>query len=144
MPLIRYHTGDEACFLSEPCPCGTALRRLGRINGRIAEPVRLPQGSTLSIRDLDQALLPLPGLLGYQAQLEIKERESSLFLTLYATHAASAETLSAQALHAVASTTLARLPDAERPRLKAQAIAAWPWASQGPVKSRIVNNACNT
>jgi phenylacetate-coenzyme A ligase PaaK-like adenylate-forming protein len=35
MPLIRYRTGDAARMLPGPCPCGSPLRRLGPILGRI-------------------------------------------------------------------------------------------------------------
>ena len=35
MPLIRYRTGDIACFSSEPCVCGTFLKTMGRVFGRI-------------------------------------------------------------------------------------------------------------
>lgn len=36
MPLVRYRTGDAAHWLSGPCRCGSPLRRLGRVLGRIA------------------------------------------------------------------------------------------------------------
>ncbi|OLN25533.1 Phenylacetate-coenzyme A ligase [Desulfovibrio sp. DV] len=35
VPLVRYRTGDAARMLPGPCPCGSALRRLGPILGRI-------------------------------------------------------------------------------------------------------------
>uniref|UniRef100_I2PXS7 Coenzyme F390 synthetase n=1 Tax=Desulfovibrio sp. U5L TaxID=596152 RepID=I2PXS7_9BACT len=35
MPFVRYRTGDAARMLSGPCPCGSLLRRLGPILGRI-------------------------------------------------------------------------------------------------------------
>ena len=35
VPLIRYRTGDAARMLPGPCPCGSRLRRLGPILGRI-------------------------------------------------------------------------------------------------------------
>ncbi len=35
MPLIRYRTGDVATLLSGPCPCGSPLRRLSSLQGRI-------------------------------------------------------------------------------------------------------------
>ena len=34
MPLIRYRTGDFSRWLPEPCPCGSVLRRLGRVGDR--------------------------------------------------------------------------------------------------------------
>ena len=35
MPLVRYRTGDVACLLTAPCACGSPLRRLGPVRGRI-------------------------------------------------------------------------------------------------------------
>jgi phenylacetate-coenzyme A ligase PaaK-like adenylate-forming protein len=35
MPLLRYRTGDVARMLPGPCPCGSPLRRLGPVTGRI-------------------------------------------------------------------------------------------------------------
>ncbi len=35
MPLIRYRTGDVAKILTNPCPCGSPLRRLSPLLGRI-------------------------------------------------------------------------------------------------------------
>lgn len=35
MPFVRYRTGDAARMLAGPCPCGSRLRRLGPILGRI-------------------------------------------------------------------------------------------------------------
>ena len=35
MPLVRYRTGDVACLLPAPCACGSPLRRLGPVRGRI-------------------------------------------------------------------------------------------------------------
>ena len=37
MPLIRYRTGDQSRFLMAPCPCGSHLRRLERVEGRLEE-----------------------------------------------------------------------------------------------------------
>lgn len=35
LPLIRYRTGDVAAILPGPCRCGSPLRRLGRVVGRL-------------------------------------------------------------------------------------------------------------
>ena len=39
MPLVRYRTGDVARMLPGPCACGSPLRRLGPVLGRIERPV---------------------------------------------------------------------------------------------------------
>ncbi len=36
LPLVRYRTGDAARLLPGPCPCGSTLRRLGPVLGRLA------------------------------------------------------------------------------------------------------------
>ena len=45
MPLVRYRTGDVACLLPAPCACGSPLRRLGPVRGRIerknGQPLRI-------------------------------------------------------------------------------------------------------
>ena len=38
MPLVRYRTGDVARILPGPCACGSPLRRLGPVLGRIERP----------------------------------------------------------------------------------------------------------
>lgn len=35
LPLLRYRTGDAARLLPGPCPCGSPLRRLGPVQGRL-------------------------------------------------------------------------------------------------------------
>lgn len=39
MPLIRYRTGDVAALLPGPCACGSPLRRLGPVRGRVERTV---------------------------------------------------------------------------------------------------------
>lgn len=41
MPLVRYRTGHRAAVMAVSCPCGTVLRRLENVNGRIAGEVTL-------------------------------------------------------------------------------------------------------
>ena len=82
MPLIRYRTGDLARFLPEPCPCGTVLRRLERVKGRISARVRLSGGESFAMADLDEALFPLPFLLNYHPQLMRTEAGEVLALVI--------------------------------------------------------------
>lgn len=44
MPLVRYRTDDLVTTESEPCPCGRAFPRVGRIVGRTSGTVILPDG----------------------------------------------------------------------------------------------------
>ncbi len=69
MPLIRYRTGDLSRFLPDSCPCGTALRRMDRVRGRLKDFAQVGESHWLGIVDLDDVLFPIPGLLDYQAVL---------------------------------------------------------------------------
>src|SRR5699024_7099912 len=57
MPLLRYRTGDWGRMRTEPCGCGCLKPRLEEVKGRLEDGVRLPDGSLLSIRQLDELLL---------------------------------------------------------------------------------------
>jgi phenylacetate-coenzyme A ligase PaaK-like adenylate-forming protein len=82
MPLIRYRTGDLARFLPEPCPCGSRLRRLGKIAGRRANGAAIGQSIRLTMAALDEALFTLPGVIDFQAELVPGEGPPGLRLTV--------------------------------------------------------------
>lgn len=82
MPLIRYRTGDLAAWIATPCPCGSALRRMGWVRGRRREMIRLADGSMLDLADLDEALFALPGVIDFQASLHSAPDGDHLQLTL--------------------------------------------------------------
>jgi phenylacetate-CoA ligase len=69
MPFIRYRTGDLSRFIPEPCPCGSVLRRLARIEGRKGGPVAIGEGVRLAMADLDEALFALRGILDFSASV---------------------------------------------------------------------------
>lgn len=69
MPLLRYRTGDRSRFLPSPCPCGSMLRRMERVSGRLHASIALKGGISISIAALDEILLRDPGLLAYQAEM---------------------------------------------------------------------------
>jgi phenylacetate-CoA ligase len=83
MPLVRYRTGDLSAFLPDPCPCGTALKRLERVGGRWKEMVRVGPRRWLSIADLDEALFPIPGLINYQVRLTSEGSQDRLEITVF-------------------------------------------------------------
>jgi phenylacetate-coenzyme A ligase PaaK-like adenylate-forming protein len=84
MPLIRYRTGDLARFIPGPCPCGTVLKRLDRIQGRLRGAVELEKGRRLSIPDLDEIVFAVPGVMDYQAEVYRKAGKSHLRLKVHA------------------------------------------------------------
>jgi len=84
MPLIRYRTGDLGRLLPDPCPCGGATTRLGRVSGRLANRLDLGKGAFLPMWRLDEALFDLAGVLDYRAGLEIDRGRRKLKLTVQA------------------------------------------------------------
>jgi phenylacetate-CoA ligase len=82
MPLIRYRTGDRSRFLTDPCPCGTVLKRMDHVTGRISEAVHLSGGHTLSITQLDEVLLDDQSVLSYSAGITKKNGVDCLAITV--------------------------------------------------------------
>jgi phenylacetate-coenzyme A ligase PaaK-like adenylate-forming protein len=100
MPLIRYRTGDLARFLSEPCGCGTVLKRLEWIQGRLASRIQLG-ADMLTMRDLDEAIFPIPDILNYQAAIAQENHRTVLQLILYVRIGSAASQILAQVQEAV-------------------------------------------
>jgi phenylacetate-coenzyme A ligase PaaK-like adenylate-forming protein len=69
MPLIRYRTGDISRFIPGDCPCGTVLRTLEKVRGRISNRMDLGNGHCLTMADLDEALFPIDGVWNFTASL---------------------------------------------------------------------------
>jgi len=72
MPLIRYQTGDRGTLLSESCPCGSSLMRLGEIHGRNVDYVPIPELGRLSPYDFTTTLSVFKDLLQFKV---IRRRE---------------------------------------------------------------------
>lgn len=69
MPLIRYRTGDIGRFYREPCRCGTVLRTMERVSGRIENTIRLHENKFLSMRELDEVIFECKGIVNYEAEI---------------------------------------------------------------------------
>jgi len=82
MPLLRYRTGDLGRLLPGSCPCGSAIRRLDRVLGRLNQIRTLKNGTRLALPDLDELLFALPGLLDFQACLTGTRHQETLQLRL--------------------------------------------------------------
>lgn len=81
MPLIRYRTGDISRMITEPCLCGSQLRRLETIRTRKNTAVSLASGS-LSMADLDEVLFRLPQVIDFTAVLLSGREKKRLKLAL--------------------------------------------------------------
>ncbi len=81
MPLIRYRTGDLSRFITEPCSCGTVLKAMACVRGRIQDSVDLASGKVLTMADLDEALFPIEGLLDFSAAFTHEQGMNHLKIT---------------------------------------------------------------
>lgn len=86
MPLIRYRTGDRARFLTEPCPCGSILRRLSRVPGRLANEVTLGSSIRLRMAALDEAVFAVPQVLNFRVELIPADGFNRLRITIHCDH----------------------------------------------------------
>jgi len=91
MPLVRYRTGDLSRVIPEPCPCGSVLKRLEWVRGRLRGGVPLGSGNLLTVAELDEALFPLPGLLNFQTEMTGSTAAGVLQVTIYAEAAQRSE-----------------------------------------------------
>lgn len=69
MPLIRYRTGDIASFSTNACDCGTFLKTMKKVLGRIENKVVLAENRFLTLRELDETILKYKEVLDYKAYI---------------------------------------------------------------------------
>jgi phenylacetate-coenzyme A ligase PaaK-like adenylate-forming protein len=81
MPLIRYRTGDRSRFIPSVCPCGTNLRRLEKVCGRLDGTIQVGD-QTLSMFELDEVLFPISGLLNFSVAVVGDYQKPSLVIEL--------------------------------------------------------------
>ena len=78
MPLMRYRTGDISRFLTEPCKCGTSLRRLDRITGRKNSLISIGENQHFSISDLDENIFAVSGVIDFTASVDNSRKATKL------------------------------------------------------------------
>ncbi|TCO71825.1 DVU_1553 family AMP-dependent CoA ligase [Marinisporobacter balticus] len=69
MPLIRYRTGDIARFSTIACACGTFLKKMDKVIGRMTNKVVLKNSKEIHLRELDEIILAFREVLDYNATL---------------------------------------------------------------------------
>ncbi|NLE75076.1 MAG: phenylacetate--CoA ligase family protein [Actinobacteria bacterium] len=69
MPLIRYRTGDSGKLLQRPCVCGSVLRCLDRVQGRLQDAVEPTAGVRLTMADLDETVYGAGWVVAFSAEL---------------------------------------------------------------------------
>ena len=66
MPFIRYATGDVITTSAEPCICGRGLPLISRVEGRMLDAIRTPDGRILPGMFFPFLLKEVPGVKQYQ------------------------------------------------------------------------------
>jgi len=72
MPLLRFRTGDLACFHTEPCQCGRTTMRISPIAGRLNHMIKY-KGTTLYPPSIFDVLDNIPYLENYL--IEVSDNE---------------------------------------------------------------------
>jgi phenylacetate-coenzyme A ligase PaaK-like adenylate-forming protein len=140
MPLVRYRTGDLSRFLPEPCPCGTVLKRLEWVRGRLRGGVRFAGRHTLTVADLDEALFPLQGLLNFQVEIAGDLNTDVLRVTLYSGDT-PAEKLCRNARSALEGIPSVRSAvDSGRLSIAPIRTSTENWISTGSIKRKIIDS----
>ena len=74
MPLIRYRTGDIAAFSPLPCPCGTFLKTMKRVRGRLGNDIKIGGNESLALTELDEIILPFREVMDYSVRISADGR----------------------------------------------------------------------
>jgi phenylacetate-CoA ligase len=144
MPLIRYRTGDRARFIADPCSCGSVLRRMDHVSGRITNGVRLKNNAEMPLSLLDEAVFSVSGVLNYHAEIYGTETRDLLQISVY-TGGQNGSDIPDRVRQAVAA--IPRLEDACRQGILAISnilLAQDNWFTSGTAKRRIMDNRIST
>ncbi|MHA6203854.1 phenylacetate--CoA ligase family protein [Dyella soli] len=79
MPLLRYVNGDMATAATGSCPCGRGLPLLSRVDGRVVDMIRTPDGRSLPGVFFPYLMGTTEGVTGFQL---IQRRLDRLDLTV--------------------------------------------------------------
>ncbi len=77
MPMIRYRTRDITKIISEPCPCGRTLRRIGRISSR-SDDMFIIRGVNVFPSQIESALLQVVDSPNYNIILYTENRVDNI------------------------------------------------------------------
>lgn len=70
MNLIRYRTGDLASFSTVSCTCGTFLKTMNRVQGRLNNQISIGENRVFTLTELDEIVFAFRDVLDYQAFLK--------------------------------------------------------------------------
>jgi phenylacetate-CoA ligase len=84
MPLIRFRTGDAARMAPGQCRCGSVLRCLEGVEGRLEDVVDLGRGALLTMAELDEAVYAPDWTLGFSAEISGMPSDSQIVIRVEA------------------------------------------------------------
>lgn len=70
MPLIRYRTSDIASFKTKKCLCGTFLKTMSRVKGRMENRIKIDKDEFIYMRELDEIILSFAEIVNYKVYIE--------------------------------------------------------------------------
>jgi phenylacetate-CoA ligase len=73
MPIVRYKTGDMTRIISEPCACGSILKRIGSVKRRAETTITVGQ-EEIDMRNLDERLFSVPEIVDYRVAVRTERR----------------------------------------------------------------------
>ena len=139
MPLIRYKTGDLARFIPGACPCGSVLKRLGKVRGRLKERIDFDGSIFLSVAELDEVVFFVEGVIDYRAEIERGGDTDRLKLSVHCRPGES-ETVVRKVKEAVERMPVVRrLSDESLLAVDPVAISPESWPTDGVMKRTIID-----
>jgi phenylacetate-CoA ligase len=70
-PLLRYRSYDLSCYIGPPCGCGfSIIGKMGKPLGRSIVETKIGYGERIYPLLFDEAVLAVPGVLGYQMVID--------------------------------------------------------------------------
>jgi phenylacetate-coenzyme A ligase PaaK-like adenylate-forming protein len=83
LPLIRYRSGDRARILPEPCACGSPLKRLDRVAGRLDDNQAFIANVPITMPELEECLFGLKGVADFSAAYDAKSNRMELKVAIF-------------------------------------------------------------
>jgi phenylacetate-CoA ligase len=139
MPLIRYRTGDLAAFVPTPCPCGSVLRRMQPVRGRIGANLVVDASGEIALPELDEAIFALAGVMDYQAVIRDDGDRARLTLRVDVAPDATADIKAAVQAAALGIDGIRKAVDAKQMQIDAVELAPLVPTVNTAIKRRFID-----
>jgi phenylacetate-coenzyme A ligase PaaK-like adenylate-forming protein len=137
MPLIRYRSGDLAAFSNAGCVCGTVLKTLSAVRGRVSGRAYIG-GASLFLADLDEAFFGIESVLDFTVQIDDSGGVDRLSVTIHVRPGSVFDTVAASVKKALfALPVIAGAVAAGRLKVRTLPAASPAAVSTGVIKRRL-------